>query len=231
MAAKVWAAPTTNAFQTTLNGTLAQAETTITLSSTTNLQAPGVLVIDRQDGSGNDTPVKREYISFTGISSNDITGVTRGLGGSSDQGHTSGALVESVMDVVQWNDMRDFLYAEHGTDGTHSNSEVVTVGRETYTPAASGTSTLDLSASSQHDITMPAGNITIAISNATVGQKFIVSITQDSTGSRTVTWFTTIRWAGGDAPTLTTTGNKRDVLGFVVTGAGTYDGFVVGQDI
>jgi hypothetical protein len=78
---------------------------------------------------------------------------------------------------------------------------------------------------------MPAGNITIALSNSSANQIFIVSITQDSGGSRTVTWFSTIRWAGGSAPTLTTTGSKRDTFGFIRTGSGTYDGFVIGQNI
>ena len=102
---------------------------------------------------------------------------------------------------------------------------------QAYTPSGGGTATLDLATGNQHDITMPAGNITVALSNAKVGQKFIVSITQDSVGSRTVSWFSTIRWftAGGSAPTLTTTANKRDTFGFIVTGSGTYDGFIVGQ--
>jgi hypothetical protein len=30
---------------------------------------------------------------------------------------------------------------------------------------------------------------------------------------------------------LTLTPNKRDVLGFICTGSGTFDGFVVGQNI
>lgn len=101
----------------------------------------------------------------------------------------------------------------------------------TYTPAGSGTATLDLSVSNQHDITMPAGNITIAISNGSGSQIFTVSITQDSTGSRTVTWFSTIRWVGGVIPTLTTTPNKRDRFVFVRTGTNTYDGIIVGQNI
>ncbi len=113
---------------------------------------------------------------------------------------------------------------------TIDEGAIVTVPK-TYTPAAAGTATLDLSLGNEHQITMPAGNITIAISNATVGQKFIVSITQDSVGSRTVTWFTTIRWVDGSAPTLTTTASKRDTFGFIVTGSGTYDGFIVGQNL
>ena len=100
-----------------------------------------------------------------------------------------------------------------------------------YTPDAAATATLDLSLGNVHSITMPAGNITIAISNETAGQFFAVEITQDATGSRTVTWFTTIRWADGSAPTLTTTASKRDAFAFRVTGTDTYDGFVIGQAI
>lgn len=100
-----------------------------------------------------------------------------------------------------------------------------------YTPDAAGTATLDVSQSNLHAITMPAGNITIAISNETAGQIFIVEITQDGTGSRTVTWFSTIKWAGGSAPTLTTTASKRDTFAFRCTGTDTYDGFVCGQNI
>lgn len=102
---------------------------------------------------------------------------------------------------------------------------------QTYSPSASGTATLDLSLGNDHKITMPAGNITVALSNATTGQKFKVDVTQDATGSRTVTWFSTIKWAGGNAPTLTPTANKRDTFGFEVTGSGTYDGYVIGQNI
>jgi len=102
---------------------------------------------------------------------------------------------------------------------------------QTYTPAGAATSTLDLKKGNTHDITMPAGNITIAVSNEIAGQIFYVSILQDGTGSRTVTWFTTIKWAGGAAPTLTTTADKKDLFAFKVTGVDTYDGFIVGQNI
>jgi len=101
---------------------------------------------------------------------------------------------------------------------------------QTYTPAAAGTATLDLSLSNSHFITMPAGNITIALSSDTSNQPFIVRILQDATGSRTVTWFATIKWAGGTAPTLTTTASKADTFGFIRTTANQYDGFIVGQN-
>ncbi len=102
---------------------------------------------------------------------------------------------------------------------------------QTYSPSIGGTATLDLSLSNQHYVTFPAGNITLALSNDTNNQIFYVTLTQDSGGSRTVTWFTTIKWAGGTTPTLTTTANKRDAFGFVRTGSGTYDGFIIGQNL
>jgi len=92
------------------------------------------------------------------------------------------------------------------------------------------TITFDLDSSNTHSVTL-GGNRTLALSNASVGQKFIIRLTQDGTGSRTVTFFSTIKWAGGVAPTLTTTANKTDVFGFICTSAGNFDGFVVGYNL
>jgi len=118
------------------------------------------------------------------------------------------------------------------TAGTETLTNKTLIQKVTpYTPDAAATATLDLTTGNIHSITMPAGNITIAISNEAVGQCFIIEITQDGGGSRTVTWFTTIRWAGGSAPTLTTTASKRDTFGFRVTGTDTYDGYVVGLNL
>jgi hypothetical protein len=98
----------------------------------------------------------------------------------------------------------------------------------TYTPSSASTATLDCSTANDHRITMPAGNITIALSNVLVGQKFTVSITQDGGGGRTVTWFSTIRWSDGAVPVLSTAASKRDTFGFICTGSNTYDGFILG---
>jgi len=46
-----------------------------------------------------------------------------------------------------------------------------------------------------------------------------------------VTWFSTIKWAGGSAPTLTTTGSKKDCFVFRCTSSGNYDGYIAGQDL
>lgn len=92
------------------------------------------------------------------------------------------------------------------------------------------TVTFDLSSGRKQNVVL-GGNRTLALSNAVTGMVFLLSLTQDGTGSRTVTWFSTIRWSGGTVPTLTTTLNKRDTFGFICTGSNTYDGFVIGQNL
>ena len=62
------------------------------------------------------------------------------------------------------------------------------------------------------------GNPTITFSGAVAGAHYLLELTQDSTGSRTVTWGTTIRWQGGSAPTLTTTPSKTDLIVIIYDG-------------
>ena len=114
---------------------------------------------------------------------------------------------------------------------TNTFTNKTTVQRvATYTPGGAGTTTLDLSTGGIQSVTMPAATQTLAISNATVGQCFIVEI-NNVTSQGALTWFTTIKWVSGTTPTLTGTNGKKDTFGFRVTGAGTYDGYIVGQNI
>jgi hypothetical protein len=93
------------------------------------------------------------------------------------------------------------------------------------------TVTFNCATSNIHTVTL-GGNRTLALSNDIAGQVLLLHLKQDGTGSRTVTWFSGISWAGGSAPTLTTTINKTDTLGIqVVTAGSAYYGYVVGQNI
>jgi hypothetical protein len=92
------------------------------------------------------------------------------------------------------------------------------------------TVTFDLSLSDRHTLTL-GGNRTLALSNDTVGQELTLILTQDATGSRTVTWWSGIKWPGGTAPTLSTAAGALDVFTFLKTGAGSYLGFVKGQNL
>lgn len=60
------------------------------------------------------------------------------------------------------------------------------------------------------------GNPTITFGSLTAGQVYRLVLLQDGTGSRTVTWGSTIKWIGGTAPTLTTTANKADIVTYTI---------------
>lgn len=103
---QIYLAPLQNYLQKSLNGAISDNATTITLSSTSGLQAPGVIIVDRVDASGNKlSPALREIIAYTGISVNDLTGCTRGFDQSTAQIHADGAVVETGPTVGMWNNL------------------------------------------------------------------------------------------------------------------------------
>lgn len=68
------------------------------------------------------------------------------------------------------------------------------------------------------------GNVTFTISNPPAsGQvgSMTLELTQDATGSRTVTFPGSVKFAGGTPPTLSTNANARDVLVFYTRDGGT----------
>ena len=75
---------------------------------------------------------------------------------------------------------------------------------------------VDLSLGNNFSVTL-AGNRTLgAPTNTTAGQSGVIVVTQDSTGSRTLAYNSIYKFAGGTAPTLTTTASAVDVLAYYV---------------
>lgn len=324
--ASFYKAPTSNYWSTTLNGAINDSVDTITLTSTTGLQSPGVIVIDREDGGGDATAGAREVVHYTGVSGNDLTGCTRGEENSTARSHNDGALVEAVFTVEQWNDLRDAVAATISTDGaniaitgtasiaaldalgitgavvattsiasiarvetaqlistantltnlavtstasiarveatsvlagtasittgnmatgnitTIENTNEVTTGTASIselrykvakpawvTDTDGATITFNMDEGNVHKVTL-GGNRTLAVSNVDPGQSFVITLIQDGTGSRTVTWFSDINWDNITAPTLTTTAGRADVFGFLALDSNDFYGFVLGQN-
>lgn len=98
------------------------------------------------------------------------------------------------------------------------------------TASDGATVTFDLNEANLHEVTL-GGNRTLALSNASTGQVFVIRLVQDGTGSRTVDWFSGISWPAGTAPTLSTAADAIDVFGFICTGTDEYDGFTIGQNL
>lgn len=115
--------------------------------------------------------------------------------------------------------------------GTGTSSWTSIPAQNAWVTATDGaTVTFDLSSGPKQIVTL-GGNRILALSNVLSGHCFILKLVQDGTGSRTVTWFSTITWPNATAPTLTTTASKADVFGFIQTGTNTYDGFIIGQNL
>lgn len=306
--ANLYSVPLKNSVQHTLAGTLTQAETaTITLDSSVDLELQasstmkGLLVIDRVDVNGNLTPLKTEYISYTGVSGSTVTGLTRGLAGTSAQGHAIGAIVEFVPDITWAQAINDVFTTQHNSDGTHKTLSSISLASVTFRDAlginvslatgainnfyinnaslasstavnfigtnvslasanisnaflfnaslvsittvnrayipvetkfiSTATSTFDFAYSNIHSLTLSNATTTLAFANPLSGQAVITRLGQDGTGNRRVVFPSTIYWAGGTTPTLTSTASKTDVFGFLCTASGFYDGYIVGTNL
>jgi len=99
---------------------------------------------------------------------------------------------------------------------------------------ATGTVSLDLNDGNIHEVTL-TGNTTFTFDNPVASGKasnLTITLSQDSHGSHTTTWPSSVKWAGGTAPTLTTTANAVNVLTFYTMDNGiTWYGFLSGADM
>ncbi|MBA1147416.1 DUF2793 domain-containing protein [Ectothiorhodospiraceae bacterium WFHF3C12] len=104
------------------------------------------------------------------------------------------------------------------------------------TPApAAGTLDVDVSAGSVAEVTLDQDVTTLNLNNpAPSGQasSLTLVLVQDGTGGRSITWPSSIAWAGGAAPTLTGTANSVDIVTlFTRDGGTTWFAFTAGQDM
>lgn len=97
--------------------------------------------------------------------------------------------------------------------------------------AVGATETIDWTAGSDQTIVLD-DNCVLSFTDpgSSVTSNLILRIQQDATGSRTVTWPASVRWAGGVAPTLTTTATRFDIFEFWFDGT-YYIGRVWAQDV
>jgi hypothetical protein len=98
---------------------------------------------------------------------------------------------------------------------------------------SSGTLTLNLETSNIFTVSLNAAITTLTISNPPAsgsGGSFTLIFTADGT-ARAVTWPSSIKWANGTAPTITSTSGKVDSFAFFTSDGGTnWQGYVGGQN-
>lgn len=106
-------------------------------------------------------------------------------------------------------------------DATISNTGAVTVVAAHTTgviqyaaPVANGNSgtAFTVNFSKQVQQVTLTGNCTFTFTAPPGPARLLLELTQDATGSRTVTWPAAVKWSGGTAPTLTTTAAHVDLI-------------------
>ena len=87
-----WGGEEIGASTTTLNGAINSSVTTLTLTDATQFPSTGT----------NFIIIGSEEMSYTGVSGNTLTGVTRGVAGTTAASHSDGATVTNSTDYVAW---------------------------------------------------------------------------------------------------------------------------------
>jgi len=113
------------------------------------------------------------------------------------------------------------------TNKTLTNPTVTNYVETLFSANTSTAITISLTNGTVQNLTL-TGNATITMPTAVAGKSFIIILSQDATGSRTVTWSTVSR-PSATAPTITSTASKKDIYSFFSDGTSWY-GATIGQN-
>lgn len=162
-------------------------------------------------------------LSLTG---NATVGGTLGVTGNTTLGGTLGVTGNTTLSGTLGVTGATTLTGTLTTNGQLAlNNDYV---EKVYTANTGSAITLDLANGTEQILTLNSASVTITMPTAVAGKSFVIFLKQDATGSRTVTW-TTVKWPGGTAPTITATASKQDIYSFFSDGTNWY-GVTVGQN-
>ena len=177
------------------------ADKSVFKDASNNVNALGTV----SSGVWNGSEVTVPY-GGTGVST--LTGIVKGNGQSAFSAATAGT------------DYVTPTGTETLTNKTLTNPTVTNYVETPFTANSSTAITLALTNGTVQIITL-TGNATITMPTAVSGKSFLLMLKQDGTGSRTVTW-STVKWSGGTAPTITATASKQDIYSFFSDGTNWY---------
>lgn len=174
------------------------------------------------------SPTAGQVLGYNGsiwvnVTNPGYTGSVGYTGSQGDQGYTGSKGADGVIGYngsIGYTGSAGYTGSQGPVGYTGSTSSPVIT-----TPTYSGTVVADVSGLVDVVRITLTGNLQLGFTGAVDGQKFIVELTQDSVGGRTLTYDTSVRF-GTDivSTTLTTTANKTDKVGFIYNNAsGKYD--------
>ena len=244
--------PGTGAF-TTLEGTTVTASTAFVPDAsggadlgTASLEFGDVYIADDKQikfGSGQDVTMEYdEDGTDTLLISGDVT-IADGTNTFNIASHDgtdglalAGTVVTSNATQLNYNNITTLGTSEASKVVTADANGVVTfdngkIEESTAVTSSSNAATLNLRDGDNFTHTL-SENVTYTFSNPAASGKvsaFTLKVIQDSS-ARTITWPTSVDWAGGTAPTLSTGSGAVDVFVFATYDGGTiYYGFTAGQ--
>lgn len=166
------------------------------------------------------------YVRLGTDSSNEVVKITARSTDAFTCDATAGAWStnDSVKLTVSAQTLEAFAQAVGGGQVLNDH-ELKDYSETVTTPAiSSNTLTLNIENGNVFSIAHNANITTLTISNPSATGKscsFTLILKQDSGGGKTITWPAAVKWAGGAAPTLTTTANAVNILTFITIDAGT----------
>lgn len=148
------------------------------------------------------------------MASNKIVNLTNGT--LTTDAATVGQVTTALGNYIPTSDIGVTVQAYDAATAKTNVTQAFTKGQSGAVTALTDGATItpNFANSNNFSVTL-GGNRTLANpTNITAGQSGIIVITQDSTGSRTLSYGSYWKFAGGTAPTLTTTANAVDVLAY-----------------
>jgi len=115
-----------------------------------------------------------------------------------------------------------------GTNATLTNPTVTNYVETLYSANTSTAITVDLANGTVQNLTLTAASVTITMPTAVAGKSFIIILSQDATGSRSVTW-STVSWPSATPPSVTQTASRKDIFSFFSNGTSWF-GTTIGQN-
>lgn len=104
---------------------------------------------------------------------------------------------------------------------TYDGATLVSDGMQYYSSIQGTSVNISWNSGNVQVLALVNGNNTITLTSGFGGGRYLLLLQQPSSGvAGTVTWpnSSSVKWSGGTAPTLTTTNNKTDIVGFVYDG-------------